>query len=225
MPSPGCPPGPAAQGTQLVLPQTVYLTQAEPGRPPCSLVSLSPHYFCPKPGRAASPTVPRPSSTRPMRAAQRGAGRASCLARRSRGTSRSPPPTRPAAGVEGRRKASPPAPRPRSRLPEAPASRRRSGAAATVEVTAAGASPQPRPNKSRQRLPQPSGHEPGGLPPAAASPRPPGPGPGPATATGSGRPRAHSLSPAGPAGRNGAAERHCPPREGPPAEPGKTHRE
>lgn len=34
-----------------------------------------------------------------------------------------------------------------------------------------------------------------------------------ATGTGTGRPRAHSLSPAGPAGRNGAAaERHCPPR-------------
>ncbi|KAM6062095.1 T-cell leukemia translocation-altered gene protein isoform 1-T1 [Chlamydotis macqueenii] len=42
--------------------------------------------------------------------------------------------------------------------------------------------------------------------------------PAPATGTGSGlspgpaRPRAHSLSPAGPAGRNGAAERPCPPR-------------
>ncbi|XP_075369866.1 T-cell leukemia translocation-altered gene protein [Mycteria americana] len=56
-----------------------------------------------------------------------------------------------------------------------------------------------------------------GLGPGAAS----GPGPGPAPA----RPRAHSLSPAGPAGRNGAAERHCPPREGLAAEPVKTHRE
>ncbi|XP_030314257.1 T-cell leukemia translocation-altered gene protein [Calypte anna] len=46
-----------------------------------------------------------------------------------------------------------------------------------------------------------------------------GPGPTPA------RPRAHSLSPAGPAGRNGTAERHCPPREGSAAEPAKTHRE
>ncbi|KAM6062096.1 T-cell leukemia translocation-altered gene protein isoform 2-T2 [Chlamydotis macqueenii] len=55
--------------------------------------------------------------------------------------------------------------------------------------------------------------------------------PAPATGTGSGlspgpaRPRAHSLSPAGPAGRNGAAERPCPPREGSAAEPAKTHRE
>lgn len=30
--------------------------------------------------------------------------------------------------------------------------------------------------------------------------------------SGPARPRAHSLSPASPAGRNGAAERHCPPR-------------
>ncbi|XP_076202904.1 T-cell leukemia translocation-altered gene protein [Aptenodytes patagonicus] len=62
-----------------------------------------------------------------------------------------------------------------------------------------------------------------------AARRPPGTGPGPDTASGPGpgpaRPRAHSLSPAGPAGRNGAAERHCPPREGPAVEPVKTHRE
>ncbi|NXY91645.1 TCTA protein, partial [Alcedo cyanopectus] len=38
------------------------------------------------------------------------------------------------------------------------------------------------------------------------------PGTGPATSPGPARPRAHSLSPASPAGRNGAAERHCPPR-------------
>ncbi|XP_049682844.1 T-cell leukemia translocation-altered gene protein [Accipiter gentilis] len=64
-----------------------------------------------------------------------------------------------------------------------------------------------------------------------AARRPPGTGtglgPGPASGPGPapGRPRAHSLSPAGPAGRNGAAERHCPPREGLAAEPAKTHRE
>ncbi|NXV96396.1 TCTA protein, partial [Calonectris borealis] len=49
-----------------------------------------------------------------------------------------------------------------------------------------------------------------------AARRPPGTGLGPGTASGPGsapaRPRAPSLSPAGPAGRNGAAERHCPPR-------------
>ncbi|KAM4654400.1 T-cell leukemia translocation-altered gene protein [Amazona ochrocephala] len=45
------------------------------------------------------------------------------------------------------------------------------------------------------------------------------PGPGPA------RPRAHSFSPAGRAGRNGATEQHCPPRDGLATEPGKTHRE
>ncbi|XP_068014106.1 T-cell leukemia translocation-altered gene protein [Melanerpes formicivorus] len=49
--------------------------------------------------------------------------------------------------------------------------------------------------------------------------RSPGTGPGPT------RPRAHSLSPASPARRNGAAERHCPPREGSTAELAKTHRE
>ncbi|KAM9182593.1 T-cell leukemia translocation-altered gene protein [Mergus octosetaceus] len=58
-----------------------------------------------------------------------------------------------------------------------------------------------------------------------AARRPPGTATGTGTGAGIARPRAHSLSPAGPAGRNGAAERHCPPREGPPAEPGKTHRE
>ncbi|NXV81185.1 TCTA protein, partial [Atlantisia rogersi] len=40
----------------------------------------------------------------------------------------------------------------------------------------------------------------------------PGLGPGAASGPAPARPRAHSLSPAGPAGRNGAAERHCPPR-------------
>lgn len=47
-----------------------------------------------------------------------------------------------------------------------------------------------------------------------AARRTPGTGPGPGTASGpaAARPRAHSLSPAGPAGRNGAAERYCPPR-------------
>ncbi|KAM6121249.1 T-cell leukemia translocation-altered gene protein [Pterocles gutturalis] len=57
--------------------------------------------------------------------------------------------------------------------------------------------------------------------------RPPAPGLGPGSASGPapGRPRAHSLSPAGPAGRNGAAERLCPPRESPAVEPVKTHRE
>ncbi|NXU92253.1 TCTA protein, partial [Xiphorhynchus elegans] len=45
-----------------------------------------------------------------------------------------------------------------------------------------------------------------------AARRPPGPATATGTATGPARPRAHSLSPAGPAGRNGAAERHCPPR-------------
>ncbi|XP_033922065.1 T-cell leukemia translocation-altered gene protein [Melopsittacus undulatus] len=39
------------------------------------------------------------------------------------------------------------------------------------------------------------------------------------------RPRAHSFSPAGRAGRNGTGERHCPPRDGLATEPGKTHRE
>ncbi|XP_069722060.1 T-cell leukemia translocation-altered gene protein [Phaenicophaeus curvirostris] len=57
--------------------------------------------------------------------------------------------------------------------------------------------------------------------PAARRP----PGPGPATGPGPARPRAHSLSPAGPPGRDGAAERHCPPREGSTAELAKTHRE
>ncbi|NXU50203.1 TCTA protein, partial [Turnix velox] len=38
--------------------------------------------------------------------------------------------------------------------------------------------------------------------------RPPSTG----TASGPARSRAHSLSPAGPAGRNGGGERHCPPR-------------
>lgn len=36
--------------------------------------------------------------------------------------------------------------------------------------------------------------------------------PGTASGASPSRPRAHSLSPASPAGRNGAAERHCPPR-------------
>ncbi|XP_053809463.1 T-cell leukemia translocation-altered gene protein [Vidua chalybeata] len=49
--------------------------------------------------------------------------------------------------------------------------------------------------------------------------------PGTASGASPSRPRAHSLSPAGPAGRNGAAERHCPPRDGPATEPMKTHRE
>ncbi|NXX49586.1 TCTA protein, partial [Tricholaema leucomelas] len=38
------------------------------------------------------------------------------------------------------------------------------------------------------------------------------PGTGSNSGPGPGRPRAHSLSPASPARRNGAAERHCPPR-------------
>ncbi|XP_048813797.1 T-cell leukemia translocation-altered gene protein [Tympanuchus pallidicinctus] len=54
--------------------------------------------------------------------------------------------------------------------------------------------------------------------PAARRPPAPGTDGGPAPA----RPRAHSLSPAR---RDGAAERHCPPRDGTAAEPGKTHRE
>ncbi|XP_064310244.1 T-cell leukemia translocation-altered gene protein [Phalacrocorax carbo] len=62
-----------------------------------------------------------------------------------------------------------------------------------------------------------------------AARRPPGTGAGlglsTGTTSGSARPRAHSLSPASPAGRNGGAERHYPPREGPAAEPVKTHRE
>ncbi|XP_061202990.1 T-cell leukemia translocation-altered gene protein homolog [Neopsephotus bourkii] len=51
--------------------------------------------------------------------------------------------------------------------------------------------------------------------------RPPGTalGPGPAG------PNAHSFSPAGRAGRNGAAERHCLPWDGLAMERGKTHRE
>ncbi|XP_053933044.1 T-cell leukemia translocation-altered gene protein [Cuculus canorus] len=61
--------------------------------------------------------------------------------------------------------------------------------------------------------------------PGPAARRAPGPGPGPGPSPGPARPRAHSLSPAGPPGRNGAAERHCPPREGSTAELSKTHRE
>ncbi|XP_057263818.1 T-cell leukemia translocation-altered gene protein, partial [Pezoporus wallicus] len=55
--------------------------------------------------------------------------------------------------------------------------------------------------------------------PAARRPRGTASSPGPA------RPHAHSFSPAGRAGRNGAAERHCLPRDGLATEPGKTHRE
>lgn len=54
--------------------------------------------------------------------------------------------------------------------------------------------------------------------PAARRPPAPSADSGPAPA----RPRAHSLSPAR---RDGAAERHCPPRDSTAAEPGKTHRE
>ncbi|KAM9227237.1 T-cell leukemia translocation-altered gene protein [Leptosomus discolor] len=63
--------------------------------------------------------------------------------------------------------------------------------------------------------------------PAARRPPGLGSGLGPGTASGPApaRPRAHSLSPASPAGRNGAAERHCAPREGSAAELAKTHRE
>ncbi|KAM8994858.1 T-cell leukemia translocation-altered gene protein [Ara ararauna] len=50
-------------------------------------------------------------------------------------------------------------------------------------------------------------------------------GPAARRSPGPARPRAHSFSPAGLAGRNGAAERHCPPRDGLTTEPGKTHRE
>ncbi|XP_051483764.1 T-cell leukemia translocation-altered gene protein [Apus apus] len=51
------------------------------------------------------------------------------------------------------------------------------------------------------------------------------PGPGPPSGPGPARPRAHSLSPAGPAGRNGTAQRHCLPLDSSAAEPAKTHRE